>query len=124
MGLHVCGHQVQFVRKRVTIAILLAAGCGGGNTQTTLPCNPIVKHDTIRLYINDTVNIGRIDTVNLTDTIGVYRDVLKIDYWRDTVYVRCDTEFYNINTWGNEKDTLVTFFRRTELDSLRADTIQ
>jgi hypothetical protein len=108
------------VRKRISIAILLVAGCGGGSTQS-IPCDPIVKHDTVRIVKIDTVNIGRIDTVKLTDTIGVYRDVLKIDYWRDTVYVRCDTEFYHINTWGNEKDTLVTLFRHSELDSLRAD---
>jgi hypothetical protein len=108
------------VRKRISIAILLVAGCGGAITQPNVPCIPIVKHDTVRIVKVDTVNIGRIDTVKLTDTIGVYRDVLKIDYWRDTIYVRCDTEFYHI--YGT--DTTVTLYTHAELDSLKSGSFQ
>lgn len=69
----------------MTIAILLAAGCGGGVTQPTVPCNPIIKHDTVRVVIHDTLMIAVMDTVRTLDTLIVTQQAWRFDQWRDTV---------------------------------------
>ena len=67
------------MRKRVSVAILLVAGCGGAVTQPNVPCMPIVKHDTIRLY--------KVDTVVKVDTLLLVRNAWFYDQWRDTVVI-------------------------------------
>ena len=85
------------MRKRVSIAILLVAGCGGSITpgQVGIPCDPIVKHDTIQVH----------------DTLTIPRDVYYFDMWRDTIYLNADS---SVNRVAIDRHDTTLIFKKQE----------
>ena len=93
------------MRKRVSIAILLVAGCGGSITpgQVGIPCDPIVKHDTIQVH----------DTTlsPVYDTLIIPRDVYYFDMWRDTIYLNADS---SVNRVAIDRHDTTPIFKKQE----------